>query len=145
VESGKDWQAKNQPIKRIALNTRLLSLNESWFRMGLMPTELPLNLFRYSYLDFVSNIRHSFSIGIPQMMLLEFENQANQNVDKIILESLSNSEKKRLTEMLGIKVSFDGFRVLPIAPHPGSLASLESFNGDKGKRFWIYAKEIVKF
>jgi hypothetical protein len=110
-----------------------------------MSTELSLNLFRYSYLDFASNIRHSFAIGIPQTMLLEFESQANQNVDKIILESLSDGEKKRLTEMLGIKVSFDGFRVLPVAPHPGSLASLESFNGDKGKRFWIYPKEIVKF
>jgi len=104
-----------------------------------MPIELPLNLPLHSH------TRCSFAVGIPQMMLLEFENQANQNVDKIILESLSDGEKKRLTEMLGIKVSFDGFRVLPVAPHPGSLASLESFNGDKGKRFWVYPKEIVKF
>ena len=110
-----------------------------------MSTELPLNLFRYSYLDFASHIRYSFTVGVPQMMFLEIENQANRNVEKIILESLSDGEKKRLTEMLGIKVSFDGFRVLPVAPHPGSLASLESFNGDKGKRFWIYPKEIVKF
>jgi hypothetical protein len=109
-----------------------------------MPTELPLNLFRYSYLDFASHIRYSFTVGVPQMMLLEFENQANQNVEKIILESLLDGEKKRLTEMLGIKVSLDAFRVLPVAPHPGSLASLESFNGDYGKRFWIYPKEIVK-
>ena len=60
-----------------------------------MPTELPLNLFHYSYLDFASHTRCSFAVGIPQMMLLEFENQANQNVDKIILESLSDGEKKK--------------------------------------------------
>jgi len=46
--------------------------------------------------------------------------------------------------MLGIKVSLDAFRVLPVAPHQGDLIGLESFNGDDGKRFWIYPKEIVK-
>jgi hypothetical protein len=76
------------------------------------------------------------------MMLLELENQAN--VEKKILESLSDGEKKRLTEMLGIKVSPDAFRVLPVAPHQDDLIGLESFNGDDGKRFWIYPKEIVE-
>ena len=78
------------------------------------------------------------------MMFLEIENQANRNVEKIILESLSDGENKRLKEMLGIKVSLDAFRVLPVAPHQDDLIGLESFNGDDGKRFWIYPKEIVK-
>jgi hypothetical protein len=109
-----------------------------------MPTELPQILFRYSYLDFASHIRYSFTVGVPQMMFLEVENQANRNVEKIILESLSDGEKKRLKEMLGIKVSLDAFRVLPVAPHQDDLIGLESFSGDDGKRFWIYPKEIVK-
>ena len=78
------------------------------------------------------------------MMLLELENEANQNVEKSILESLSDGEKKGLTEMLGIKVSLDAFRVLPVAPHKDELIGLKSFNGDDAKRFWIYPKEIVK-
>ena len=89
-------------------------------------------------------MRYSFTVGIPQMMLLELENQANQNVEKSILESLSDGEKKGLTEMLGIKVSLDAFRVLPVAPHQDDLIGLESFHGDDGKRFWIYPKEIVE-
>jgi hypothetical protein len=109
-----------------------------------MPAKNPLCLFRYSYLDFASHIRYSFTVGVPQMMFLEIENQANRNVEKIILESLSDGEKKRLKEMLGIKVSLDAFRVLPVAPHQGDLIGLESFNGDDGKRFWIYPKETVK-
>ena len=78
------------------------------------------------------------------MMFLQFENQANQNVEKSIVESLSDGEKKRLTEMLGIKASLDAFRVLPVAPHQDDLIGLESFNGDDEKRFWIYPKEIVE-
>ena len=109
-----------------------------------MPAKEPLCLFRYGYLDLASHIRYSFTVGVPQMMLLELENQANQNVEKIILEGLSEGEKKRLTEMLGIKVSADAFRVLPVAPHQDDLIGLESFDGDDGKRFWIYPKEIVK-
>ena len=65
-----------------------------------MPTELPQILFRYSYLDFASHIRYSFTVGVTQMMFLEIENQANRNVEKIILESLSDGEKERLKEML---------------------------------------------
>jgi len=104
----------------------------------------PLCLFRYSHLDFASHIRYSFTVGVPQMMFLQFENEANQNVEKSIVESLSDGEKKRLTEMLGIKASLDAFRVLPVAPHQDDLIGLESFNGDDEKRFWIYPKEIVK-
>lgn len=104
----------------------------------------PLCLFRYSHLHFASHIRYSFAVGIPEMMLLELENQANQNVEKIILESLSDGEKKRLKEMLGMKISLDAFRVLPVAPRQDDLIGIESFNGDDGKRLWIYPKEIVK-
>jgi len=39
-------------------------------------------------------MRYSFTVGVPQMMFLEIENQANRNVEKIILESLSDGEKK---------------------------------------------------
>ena len=78
------------------------------------------------------------------MMFLQFENEANQNVEKSIVESLSDGEKKRLTEMLGIKASLDAFRVLPISPHQDDLIGLESFSGDDEKRFWIYPKEIVE-
>src|SRR6516225_3001534 len=82
-----------------------------------MSAKNPLCLFRYSHLDFASHIRYSFTVGVPQMMFLQFENQANLNVEKSIVESLSDGEKKRLTEMLGIKASLDAFRVLPVAPH----------------------------
>src|SRR5262249_1528210 len=94
-----------------------LLLNRPSFRIFLMSAKNPLCFFRYSHLDFASHIRYSFTVGVPQMMFLQFENQANQNVEKSIVESLSEGEKKRLTEMLGIKASLDAFRVLPVAPH----------------------------
>ena len=119
-------------------------LNRPSFRLFLMSAKNPLCLFRYSHLDFASHIRYSFTVGVPQMMFLQFENEANQNVEKSIVESLSDGEKKRLTEMLGIKASLDAFRVLPVAPHQDDLIGLESFNGDDEKRFWIYPKEIVE-
>ena len=37
--------------------------------------------------------------------------------------------------MLGIKVSLDAFRVLPVAPHQDDLTSLESFDGTMEKIF----------
>ena len=46
--------------------------------------------------------------------------------------------------MLGIDVSPDTFRVLPIGSHPDHLSEFKSFNGEEGKKFWIYPKEIIQ-
>ena len=78
---------------------------------------MPLAYYGYRYLDPVSHIVYSFFVGIPQRDIQELtRDQTNPNPGKIILEKLSDSEKKQLKEMLGIDVSPDTFRVLPIAP-----------------------------
>ena len=110
-----------------------------------MPAKKPLNLFRYGYLDPASQTLYSFTVGLPQLMLQEFRSGDTTNLGSIILEKLSDDEKKRLKEMLGIEVLPDRFQVLPVAPHLDSIAGLKLFNGDNGRRFWIYSKNIVKF
>jgi serine/threonine protein kinase len=47
-------------------------------------------------------------------------------------------------ERLGIPISPDRFKVLSIAPLEDDLAGLKSFNGNEGRRFWLYPKKIVK-
>jgi hypothetical protein len=81
----------------------------------------------------------------PQLVLREIKSgETNRDLGTLILEKLSDGEKKRLQERLGIPISPDTFKVLSVAPLEDDLAGLKSFNGDERRRFWLYPKKIVK-
>jgi hypothetical protein len=107
-----------------------------------MPTEELLNLFRFTYVSPGSKTPYSFTVGLPRSIL--------QRIPKpitgiAILERLSDSEKKQLQERLSINVLVNAFVLDAFAPLRDTLLSLESFNGDDGKRFWIYPQKILDF
>jgi hypothetical protein len=108
----------------------------------LMSTEELLNLFRFTYVSPASKTPYGFTVGLPQSI---FQRVAKPVTGIAILERLSDSEKKQLQERLSINVSVDAFVVDAFAPLRDTLVGLESFNGDDGKRFWIYPKKILDF
>jgi hypothetical protein len=106
-----------------------------------MPTELPLSLFRYTYVDETSKTLYSFAISLPDQMLQQMSKRVTGNT---ILETLSDGEKKRLKERLKINISIDAFIIDSFAPHRDDIISLPTFDGDEGRKFWIYPTEAVK-
>jgi hypothetical protein len=98
------------------------------------------NLFRFTYVSAESKTIYSFTVGFPQSIL--------QGIPKpvtgmAILERLSHTEKTQLQEKLGTNVLPDAFVVDAFAPLRDTLDGLESFNGEDGKRFWIYPKKSL--
>ena len=60
---------------------------------------------------------------------------------QVDLRETLGTKTKQLKEMLGIDVSSDRFPVDRVAPHPTLLSGLKSFNGEKGRKFWIYPRQ----
>ena len=97
---------------------------------------------RYDYLNPASGFQYSFTLGLPESTYLEvLKTCGNSAIDGIILNGLLDWEGQRLKAMLGINVSLHEFKVFGSAPHPDHLVGLESFNGEEGRKFWIYPRE----
>jgi hypothetical protein len=110
-----------------------------------MPTEPSLHYRRYDYLNPASGFQYSFTLGLPESTYLEVLKTCcgNSAIDGIILNGLLDWEGQRLKAMLGINVSLHEFKVFGSAPHPDHLVGLESFNGEEGRKFWIYPRETL--
>jgi hypothetical protein len=109
-----------------------------------MPTEPSLHYRRYDYLNPASGFQYSFTLGLPESTYQEvLKTCGNSAIDGIILNGLLDWEGQRLKAMLGINVSLHEFKVFGSAPHPDHLVGLESFNGEEGRKFWIYPRETL--
>jgi hypothetical protein len=105
-----------------------------------MPTEELPNLFHFTYVSPESKTLYSFTVAFPQPIIQRIPKPVTGIA---ILERLSHTEKKQLQEKLGINVLPDAFLVDAFAPLRDTLVGLESFNGEDGKRFWIYPEKSL--
>ena len=84
----------------------------------------------------------SFIVGIPAMTFREFQNQCpGFELEPAILRSISSEERRKIGLHLWVKLKPETmFIVRASGRYPGDIPEEPTFQGETGKKFWVFSK-----